>query len=136
MVIKSPGFAPSEAMSSGCSDATGSGSMESSTPDRRVMLPVCQCSSWRPVINTMGYSASGRWESFGEHDGNAGVAFLLAWVGDAVFCVQPLPGNAGNARHGASHFIEHCRYRRNASAVMPRQSELARHLDDDVEVLS
>ena len=26
----------------------------SSTPARRVMLPVCQCSSWRPVINTIG----------------------------------------------------------------------------------
>ncbi|OQC12949.1 MAG: hypothetical protein BWX79_01099 [Alphaproteobacteria bacterium ADurb.Bin100] len=24
------------------------------------MLPVCQCSSWRPVMSTMGYSASGR----------------------------------------------------------------------------
>ena len=34
--------------------------MASSTPERRVMLPVCQCSSWRPVINTMGYSVSGR----------------------------------------------------------------------------
>ena len=27
---------------------------------RRVMLPVCQCSSWRPVISTKGKSASGR----------------------------------------------------------------------------
>ena len=31
----------------------------SSTSVRRVMLPVCQCSSWRPVMSTNGYSASG-----------------------------------------------------------------------------
>ena len=42
------------AMSSGFSDATGTGSISSSTSARRVMLPVCQCSSWRPVISTNG----------------------------------------------------------------------------------
>ena len=38
----------------GCTSATGSGSIASSTVARRVMLPVCQCSSWRPVIRTIG----------------------------------------------------------------------------------
>ena len=40
--------------------ATGSGSIASSTPARRVIAPVCQCSSCRPVISTSGYSSSGR----------------------------------------------------------------------------
>ena len=34
--------------------ATASGSMSSSTAARRVMAPVCQCSSIRPVESTMG----------------------------------------------------------------------------------
>ena len=53
-VTGSPGARPSAAMSCGCSSATGSGSIASSTAARRVMLPVCQCSSWRPVISTIG----------------------------------------------------------------------------------
>ena len=35
-------------------DAVATGSSASSTAERRVMLPVCQCSSWRPVISTSG----------------------------------------------------------------------------------
>lgn len=32
------------------------GSIASSTVTRRIMLSVCQCSSWSPVISSMGYS--------------------------------------------------------------------------------
>ena len=35
------------------------GSSASSTVARRVIEPVCQCSSWRPVERMNGYSASG-----------------------------------------------------------------------------
>ena len=89
-------------MSAGCIEATGNGSISSSTSVRRVMLPVCQCSSWRPVISTNGYSASGgsapgmifagtkralpgrRRESLGEHDALPGVAFLFARISHRV----------------------------------------------------
>ena len=33
--------------------------MASSTPARRVIAPVCQCSSTRPVVRIIGKSASG-----------------------------------------------------------------------------
>jgi hypothetical protein len=35
-------------------DGVAIGSSASSTLRRRVMLPVCQCSSWRPVMSTKG----------------------------------------------------------------------------------
>ena len=60
IVSVSPGVTPICSRSSGCTEATGSGSMLSSTEARRVIEPVCQCSSWRPVISTSGYCASGR----------------------------------------------------------------------------
>ena len=116
---------PWPARSSGCTSATGSGSMASSTVARRVMLPVCQCSSWRPVISTIGYSASGRSsagmmsagtkrrapalarEVVDEHHRLAGIAFLRARIGDRMLALQPLPGDAGDAGHGVAHFVEH-----------------------------
>ena len=41
------------------SPATGPGSSASSVEARRVIAPVCQCSSWRPVVRMNGYCASG-----------------------------------------------------------------------------
>ena len=55
----SPAAMPSRRSSAGARLATASGSSSSSTFARRVMAPVCQCSSWRPVVSTIGYSASG-----------------------------------------------------------------------------
>src|SRR6266568_4608419 len=46
-VTISPAFTPDRSRSAGWNDATGSGSMWSSTLARRVIAPVCQCSSWR-----------------------------------------------------------------------------------------
>ena len=43
--MTSPGAVSMSARSSGCTDATGSGSMASSADVRRVIEPVCQCSS-------------------------------------------------------------------------------------------
>jgi hypothetical protein len=40
-----PGATPSAARSAGLNEAIGAGSIASSTSVRRVMLPVCQCSS-------------------------------------------------------------------------------------------
>ena len=53
-VIMPSGSTCIAARSSEWSEATGSGSIASSTSVRRVMLPVCQCSSCRPVISTNG----------------------------------------------------------------------------------
>ena len=53
-VITSPGCNPSRTRSGPPIDAVAIGSSASSTLARRVMLPVCQCSSWRPVIRTTG----------------------------------------------------------------------------------
>src|SRR5574337_734454 len=53
-LIASPGPIPSAARSRGFSVAVGAGSIASSTAARRVIAPVCQCSSWRPVISTNG----------------------------------------------------------------------------------
>src|SRR5712675_1119167 len=55
----SPGATPSRAMVPRESEATAEGSSASSTAARRVIAPVCQCSSWRPVVRMNGYSASG-----------------------------------------------------------------------------
>ncbi|MGY4421084.1 hypothetical protein ACVWY2_003533 [Bradyrhizobium sp. JR6.1] len=57
--MKSPGASPFLRMSFGVMNATASGSIWSSTWARRVIEPVCQCSSTRPVDSTIGYSSSG-----------------------------------------------------------------------------
>ena len=57
--MKSPGRTFSRRMSFGDMNATASGSIWSSTWERRVIEPVCQCSSTRPVDSTIGYSSSG-----------------------------------------------------------------------------
>ena len=49
-----PATSPRRAAVPGCKLTLGSGSSASSTLARRVMLPVCQCSSWRPVMSTSG----------------------------------------------------------------------------------
>jgi hypothetical protein len=46
-VMTSPPCAPSASRSSGCIDTTARGSIASSTEARRVIEPVCQCSSCR-----------------------------------------------------------------------------------------
>ena len=56
---KSPGQTFILRMSLGDMNATASGSIWSSTLERRVIEPVCQCSSTRPVDSTIGYSSSG-----------------------------------------------------------------------------
>ena len=58
-VITSPSLKPSANISAPHIEAVASGSMASSTVARRVMLPVCQCSSCLPVIRTKGKLASG-----------------------------------------------------------------------------
>src|SRR6185312_1413415 len=55
----SPGLMPSLSMVPRDSAAVGDGSMASRTVARRVMAPVCQCSSMRPVVRMNGYSWSG-----------------------------------------------------------------------------
>ena len=55
----SPGWMPSLSMVPRDSAAVGPGSSASSTFERRVMAPVCQCSSMRPVVRMKGYSWSG-----------------------------------------------------------------------------
>ena len=57
--MKSPGVSFFLRMSFGDMNATASGSIWSSTDARRVIDPVCQCSSTRPVDSTIGYSSSG-----------------------------------------------------------------------------
>lgn len=49
---------PKRLISDGARVATAPGSSASSTRVRRVIEPVCQCSSCRPVVSTIGYSAS------------------------------------------------------------------------------
>src|SRR5262249_12743002 len=56
----SPGLMPGLGMVPRERLATAPGSSASSVEARRVMAPVCQCSSWRPVDSTNGNSASGR----------------------------------------------------------------------------
>ncbi len=51
---RSPGCRPSRRNSAGARLATASGSSSSSTEARRVIAPVCQCSSCRPVVSTIG----------------------------------------------------------------------------------
>ena len=58
MLSISPSAMPRRSNSPGASIATADGSSASSTFERRVIEPVCQCSSWRPVVSTVGYSAS------------------------------------------------------------------------------
>ena len=53
-VMTSPASSPSAAKSAPHKEAVAMGSMASNTTARRVMLPVCQCSSCRPVISTKG----------------------------------------------------------------------------------
>src|SRR5712692_5901964 len=52
--MRSPGLMPSLAMVPRERFATAPGSSASSVDARRVMAPVCQCSSWRPVESTNG----------------------------------------------------------------------------------
>ena len=54
MLHAAPAPRPMRPSSAGCSMATASGSSASSTLARRVMAPVCQCSSMRPVVSTIG----------------------------------------------------------------------------------
>src|SRR6188472_622807 len=56
---KSPSLIPIAFASSGFRKACGSGWIESSANERRVIEPVCQCSSRRPVLRMNGYSADG-----------------------------------------------------------------------------
>ncbi len=50
----SPGLMPSFTSVPRDTEATALGSSASSTVARRVMAPVCQCSSWRPVVRMNG----------------------------------------------------------------------------------
>ena len=113
------------------------------------MLPVCQCSSWRPVISTIGYSASGRSSAgmmsagtkrarpvsrgkiLGEDHRLAGIAFARARVGHRVLALQPLPRDAGDARHGVPHLVEHLGH-----GPSPVQARAAADLLDDPQVLA
>src|SRR5690625_7178150 len=54
-----PASIPRRSSSSGCILAIGAGSIASRTSERRVIAPVCQCSSILPVRRTYGYSSSG-----------------------------------------------------------------------------
>src|SRR5215469_12330636 len=55
----SPSARPSSAASSGFTYTSARGLMASSAYDRRVIEPVCQCCSSRPVFSTNGYSRLG-----------------------------------------------------------------------------
>ena len=55
----SPGCTPRRSIVLGFKEQFASGSTASSTLARRVIEPVCQCSSWRPVVKTIGKLASG-----------------------------------------------------------------------------
>ena len=81
-------------------------------------------------------SAGRRRKRLDEHHRIAGIAFLLAGIGDAVFLLQPLPGNTADARHGMSHLIEHSRHRLLSRAIRPREAKLARDIDDDLQILA
>src|SRR5438132_902814 len=56
---RSPSSKPSAAASAGLISMTAVGSRWSSPVARRVMVPVCQWYSWRPVFITNGYASSG-----------------------------------------------------------------------------
>ena len=58
-VAQSSSASPSVRMSSGCMSTCGSPSIASSATALRVIVPVCQCSSRRPVVSTIGYSGLG-----------------------------------------------------------------------------
>ena len=98
-------------MSFGDMNATASGSIWSSTLERRVIEPVCQCSSTRPVESTIGYSSSGNSsggmtcagtilprplcgrEAGGEDDLVAGLVGIVDRIGHRAFALQPIPGD-------------------------------------------
>ena len=151
MVTTSPGAgAHRRAGPAGWTSATGSGSSASSMVARRVMLPVCQCSSWRPVISTIGYSASGRssagmmsagtkrprpvsrGKSSTNTTGSPGSPSVAARVGHRVLALQPLPGDAGDVGHRVAHLVEHL----GRLARCPVEAEPARDLLDDPQVLA
>ena len=50
---------PSRAASSGLMNTSACGAIASSAKERRVIEPVCQCCSSRPVLSTNGYSGLG-----------------------------------------------------------------------------
>ena len=139
---------PSARRSAELIDATGNGSIASSASLRRVMLPVCQCSSWRPVIRTNGYSLSG-FSAAGMICAATSFARPLCvgkssmnttrWPGSPscshgyvtrALALEALPRDAGDRRHRQAHFVEHVARMR----VVPVEPQLARHRDDDVEV--
>ena len=105
----SPARMPSRRNSAGARLATASGSISSSTQARRVIAPVCQCSSWRPVVSTIGYSASGSSaggmiaagtslaaagrgrEAGAEHDLVARLVLGVARIGDRILALRGAP---------------------------------------------
>src|SRR4029077_13657073 len=76
----------------------------------------------------------GRWERLDEHHRIAGIALLHARIGDAVLGLQALLRDAADARHGVTHLVEYGRHRALARAIGPGQTELARQIDDDLQI--
>ena len=56
---RSPSVTPRRSQSAGFMSSSASGSARLSSGTRRVIDPVCQCSSRRPVQNQNGYSSLG-----------------------------------------------------------------------------
>src|SRR3984957_19525052 len=71
-----------------------------------------------------------------EHHGVPGIPFLFAGVCDAVFRLQTFPGDAADAGHGVPHLVEHLRNRLLSRTVGPLEAELAREIDDDLQILT
>ncbi len=93
--IMSPGQTFIRRMSFGDMKATASGSIWSSTWERRVIEPVCQCSSTRPVESTIGYSSSGT--SSGAITCAGTILPRPLSVGNPVVKMISLPGRCGSS---------------------------------------
>ena len=76
------------------------------------MLPVCQCSSWRPVMSTSGYSASGRSAAGVTTDGTKRAR--PSGVGNRSVNTTRCPGSSSSA-HGYVTAPSRC----SRSHVMP-----------------
>src|SRR5580698_10231601 len=76
------------------------------------------------------------WERLHKHDGLTGIAFLHTRVGDAVLGLESFPRDAANAGHRMAHLIEYLSDCRLTVAVGPVETELARHVDNDLEILA
>ena len=84
-------------MSRGFMPAIASGSSASSCVARRVIEPVCQCSSRRPVVSTIGKASSG--SSCGDRSAAGTILARPDLVGKDCEKMISLPGLSG-ASHG------------------------------------